>query len=132
MSITSIASFIKYYEQTRAMTIRVIQTIPADKVNTSYMPGKFTIAELIKHIAAIERYVFMEVIRGNKPTYKGCKVDLMDTFHNTVQDFNELHRQSLEILKAMEDEDLRKNITTLDGRLTTVGNCFLSRLECHL
>ena len=64
--------FLAYYEKTRTVTTQVIQVIPPDKVDWSYMKGKFTIGDLVRHIAAIERQVFAEIAKGNKSTYKGC------------------------------------------------------------
>ncbi len=130
MEIKSIAEFIKYYERTREITNRVIAVIPHDKIDWTYRPGKFTIGDLIRHIAAIERYVFMEGIQGNRPAYKGCRKELADGYQNIVSYFNEMHRQSIEILSAMNDDDLLKEVKTLDGKITTVSN-FLKPLIVH-
>lgn len=130
MEIKSITEFIRYYERTRDITGKVISVIPADKIDWTYRPGKFTIADLVRHIAAIERCVFMEVIQGNKSTYKGCRKELADGYQNIVNYFNEMHRQSIQILNAMSDDDLHKEVKTLDGKITTAGN-FLRALIVH-
>ena len=122
MEIKSVSNFIKYYEQTRDITNRAINVIPQDKMDWSYLPEKFTIADLLRHIAAIERYVFMEVIQGNKPAYKGCRKELADGYQNIFDYFHEMHQQSIEILSSLNDEDLLNEIKTLDGKITTVGN----------
>lgn len=130
MDNTSIAKFIKYYQQIRFITNRVIDVIPPGKMDWSYLPDKFTIADLLRHIAGIERYVFMEVIQGNKPSYKGCKKDVADGYENTLLYFHELHRQSIEVLSALDDKDLQNEICTMDGKVTTVSN-FLRALVVH-
>jgi len=130
MEIKSITEFIKYYERTRDITTSVINVIPHDKLNWTYRVGKFTIADLVRHIAAIERYVFMEVIQGNKPSYKGCRKELADGYQNIISYFNEMHKQSIEILSAMSDDDLLKEVETLDGKITTASN-FLRALIVH-
>ena len=52
MEIKTIDSFLSYYERTREVTNRVIQVIPKDKLDWTYMPGKFTLADLVRHLAA--------------------------------------------------------------------------------
>ena len=66
MEIKSIKAFLSYYHKTRETTLKVIQAIPKDKINWSYMPGKFTIGDLVRHVAAIERWIFAEVAMGKK------------------------------------------------------------------
>jgi uncharacterized damage-inducible protein DinB len=126
----SITEFKKYYERTREATNRVIAVIPPDKMDWAYLPGKFTIADLVRHIAAIERHLFMEVASGRKPAYKGCGKELADGHQNVVSYFHEMHRQSLEILDSMSDADLLREVKTLDGRMITAGN-FLRALIVH-
>ncbi|AWI26324.1 DinB family protein [Flavobacterium pallidum] len=130
MEIKSIAKFIKYYMQSRAITNAVICVIPPDKMDWSYQPGKFTIADLIRHIAAIEREVFMEVIQGNKPAYKGCRKEGAADYEEVMSYFKQLHKESIEILSGIRDENLENEVTTLDGKTTTMGN-FLRALIVH-
>lgn len=130
MEINSTAAFIKYYERTREVTNQVIGVIPREKLDWSYAPGKFTLGDLIRHIAAIERYVFMEIIQGHKPAYRGCGKSLADGYENVLVYFHEMHRQSIEILSKFSDNGLQKKIRTLDGRETTVAK-FLRALIVH-
>lgn len=130
MEIKSINAFLSYYERTRQATTKVIQVIPHDKINWSYMPGKFTIGDLVRHIAAIERWVFAEVAQGNKPAYKGCGKELADGYDNIVAYFNQMTEQSVQIFKSIKDEDLTKHVKTLDGKDIELGN-FLRALFLH-
>lgn len=130
MEVKSISNFITYYEKTRDITTRVINVIPPDKLDWAYLPGKFTLADLVRHIAAIERNVFMESIQGNKPCYTGCGKNLADGYDNIINYYNEMHRQSIEILNSLGDHDLLRNIKTLDGKDITIGN-FLRALIVH-
>jgi uncharacterized damage-inducible protein DinB len=126
----AIDSFLSSYERTREITKRVIAVIPSDKLDWSYMPGKFTIADLIRHIAAIERNVFARVLSGNLPTYKGCGKDLAEGFDDIMVYFNEAHEQTIEIIKSLSDQDLTKKIKSLDGKEVELGN-FLRALATH-
>ncbi len=118
----SVKEFIKYYERTREITKQVIGVIPLDKMDWTYRNGKFTIADLVRHIAAIERNVFIEVIQGKKSTYKGCRSELADGYKNVINYFDEMHLQSIEILRALDDDDLLIEVRTLDGKITSAAN----------
>lgn len=130
MEIIKIEPFIAYYEKTRQATQKVIEVIPPNKIDWAYMPGKFTIADLIRHIAAIERNVFAAVAIGNKPNYKGCTKELADGYENVVSYFNKMHLQSIEIFKTISDDSLQKKIKSLDGKEIELGN-FLRALVLH-
>jgi uncharacterized damage-inducible protein DinB len=130
MEIKSISNFVTYYERTREITTRVINVIPPDKMDWAYLPGKFTLADLVRHIAAIERNVFMEVIQKNKSCYTGCGKNLADGYDNIISYYHEMHKQSIEILNSLNDNDLLRSVKTLDGKDITIGN-FLRALIVH-
>lgn len=130
MEILSVQQFLNYYEKTREATVRIIQAIPPEKMDWAYAPGKFTFADLIRHIAAIERHVFLEVIQGNKPTYAGCGKELADGYDQVMAYFYEMHQQFVETLQGISDADLQKPVTTLNGLTTTAAN-FLRALIVH-
>jgi len=130
MEITTLKGFIAYYEQTRLTTNRVIAAIPPEKLDWTYAPGKFTFADLIRHLAAIERQVFMEVIQGRGPAYKGCGPELADGYDAVMNYFHETSRYTLDILQSMNDSELHVEVPTLNGKITTKGN-FLRALMLH-
>lgn len=130
MEISSMNSFLLYYEKIRQGTIRVIQAIPEDKIDWSYKNGKFTFADLIRHIAAIERYVFAEIAIGNKPSYKGCGKELADGYKPVISYFHEMHNQSVERFMKVSDESLQQKIKSLDGKEITLSN-FIRSLIVH-
>jgi uncharacterized damage-inducible protein DinB len=130
MTISSIKDFISYLEKTRTVTNKVIQAIPASNLDWTYMPGKFSIADLIRHIAAIERNVFAEVIINGKPNYKGCGKDIADGYENVIAYFNKMHIQSVEIFSNIPDEALKRKIKSLDGKEIEVAT-FLRALVVH-
>lgn len=112
MEIKSVQSFVDYYEKIRARTLRLIEVVPPEHINFSYKPGKFTIGDQIRHIAAIERYMYGETISGRKSAYPGCGKELADGYENTVAYFNEMHRQTMEIINGFSDEDLNRKCLT--------------------
>jgi uncharacterized damage-inducible protein DinB len=112
MQITSIELFLPYYSKIRERTNNLIRVIPPEHLDFAYMPGKFTIGDQIRHIAAIERYMFAENVAGRKSAYQGCGKELADGYENIIKFFDELHHQSLEILSQLTDDDLKRKCTT--------------------
>ena len=112
MEITSVNSFLDYYARIRERTHKLIKVIPAEHFDFSYMPGKFTIADVIRHIAAIERYMFAETVAGRKSSYHGCGKELADGYDNTLRYFDEMHSQSIDIFRQLSDDDLQRMCTT--------------------
>lgn len=130
MEITNITSFLAYFEKTRQATLRIINSIPPDQMDWSYLPGKFTFGDLIRHIAAIERNVFAEIAMGNQPTYQGCGKELADGYDLTLAYFEQMHLESVAIFETLSDNDLNQKVKSLDGSDVELGN-FLRALIVH-
>ncbi len=122
MEITSVASFIDYYEKIRARTNKIIGAVPPEHIDFAYKPGKFTIGDQIRHIAAIERYMYGETISGRESAYPGCGKELADGYENTVTFFNEMHKQTLEIIHGLSDQDLNRKCLTPEIIQSPYGN----------
>lgn len=120
MEIITVSSFLDYYGKIRKRTGKVIQAIPPDQVEWTYKPGKFTLGDQVRHIAAIERYMYGETIAGRPSAYQGCGKDLAEGYDNIVAWFNEMHRQSMEIFSSLRDEDLQREcLTPGNAKITT-------------
>jgi uncharacterized damage-inducible protein DinB len=130
MEIKTIESFLSYYDRVRETTNRTIQAIPSDKMDWTYMPGKFTFADLVRHIAAIERNLFAESVSGNPICYTGCGKELADGYENVIAYYNEMHQQSMQIFNSLNDRDLKRKIISLNGKETEIGS-MLKALIVH-
>lgn len=49
MEIQTIAPFLDYFEKIRRRTVRVARCIPADLLEWTYAPGKFTFGDEVHH-----------------------------------------------------------------------------------
>jgi uncharacterized damage-inducible protein DinB len=130
MDIVTIDRFLNYYQKTRLVTQKVIGVIPADALDWNYKAGKFTIGDLVRHIAAIERHVFAEVAINNKPNYTGCGKELANGLENVKAYFDEMHLQSMAIFRSLPDASLKRKIRSLDGKEIELGS-FLRALPVH-
>ena len=112
MEINSIQSFVEYYKRIRERTNRVVALIPLSQIEYTYMPGKFSIADELRHLAGIERYMFAETVAGRPSAYPGCGKELADGYEAVLKYFSDLHEESLKIFLSLSDEDLKRTCIT--------------------
>jgi uncharacterized damage-inducible protein DinB len=120
MEIHSIGPFLKYWESVRERTRRVVQCIPPDNIEWSHAPDAFTLGDLVRHLGAIERYMYAETVKGRPSAYPGCKRDLAEGYDAVVNYLDDRHAESVEIFRTLTDADLKgKCITPAGTQITT-------------
>jgi uncharacterized damage-inducible protein DinB len=129
MEIKTVESFLDYYEKIRERTLRVIKAIPPYKMNWTYREGKFTLADLVRHIASTERYMFAETIRAGKSRYPGHGPKLADGYDEVLAFFNRAHQEAVEIFRGLSDEDLQGKCATPAGAPITRWKWLRSMVE---
>ena len=97
MEIRNIQPFLHYFGSVRERTMRVARCIPPDKLDWSYASGKFTLGDLLRHLAVTERYLWGENIQGKPSTYKSHGKEFADGLENVLALMERLHQESLEI-----------------------------------
>ena len=113
-------AFLTHLEKIRARTLRVARCIPPEKIEWTFKPGRFTLGDLLRHIAGTERYMWAENARFQPSRYPGHDRALADGFDNVFTYFDRLHKESIEIFSALSDDDLRKKTITPDGAEITL------------
>ena len=119
MHFTTAATFVEYYRKVRARTDRVIDAIPRDRYDWTPIEGKFTFADLIRHIAAIERHMYAETVQGKPSRYPGHGRELADGADAVRAYFDACHAESMAIFESLSDEQLAKKCTTPAGASIT-------------
>ncbi len=130
MEVISIAGFLDYYGRVREATRRVVAVVPAAALDWTYKPGKFTTGDLVRHIAAIERFVFAEAALGRPIRYQGCGVELGADLPAVVEFFDRCHRETLAMLGSLTDRDLQRRVPNAAGRDMEIGK-LLRALPVH-
>ena len=115
MEIPTIQPFLHYFNTVRERTMRVARCAPPDKLDWSYAPGKFTLGDLLRHIAITERYLWGENIQGNPSTYKSHGKEFANSLENVLALMQRLHQESLEIFSKLSDADLQTKCKTPGG-----------------
>jgi uncharacterized damage-inducible protein DinB len=115
MEISSIVSFLDYFDHIRERTMRVVACIPPEKIEWRPAEGKFTLGDLTRHIAATERYVFAECASGGRNLYAGCGSDLAEGYEEVIQFMQCMHTESLQMLALLSSDQLRQKCQSADG-----------------
>jgi uncharacterized damage-inducible protein DinB len=115
VQIPTIQPFLVYFEGIRARTLRVVECIPPDRLEWSYSPGRFTLGDLARHIAATERWMFAENVAGRPSRYPGHSRGLADGLDAVTAYLHRMHRDALDIFAALTDEDLVRKCSTPAG-----------------
>jgi uncharacterized damage-inducible protein DinB len=124
-----------YWEKVRQRTLKVIACIPAEKYDWRYAEGKFSFADIIRHLATIERYMYAENVQLKPSRYPGHgpevaePAQLADSPENVLAFFNQLHQESMAIFRQLTPEDLQKKCETPGGVSITVWKWLRAMVE---
>jgi len=122
MQTTDIGQFIDYYQNVRARTRRLLPLVPPDQLEWTYRPGKFTLGDLFRHIAAIERFLYVEVLFDRPSRYAGCGPELARGYDATAHFFDRCHAETLEQLRSLPPERLQQKCCPLGAPASRGGS----------
>ncbi|HTQ78946.1 MAG TPA: DinB family protein [Thermoanaerobaculia bacterium] len=129
MEIHSAESFIAYFAGVRARTERVVACIPPEDLEWSPRPGAFSFGDLVRHIAAMERYMFAENASGRPSTYPGHGRELAEGYPAVLAYLSRLHEESMAIFRALTPEELEQRCITPAGTPITVWKWLRAMVE---
>jgi uncharacterized damage-inducible protein DinB len=109
MEIQSIKPFLHYFGNVRERTMRVARSIPPDKLDWSYTPGKFSLGDLLRHIAVTERFMWGENLQGKPSQYKSHGKELADGYENVLALMERLHKECWTFSPALPTPTCRPN-----------------------
>jgi uncharacterized damage-inducible protein DinB len=120
MEIRSVPQFLQYWDNLRSRTRRVAACIPPDKLEWTPREGAFTLGDLVRHLATIERYMYAETVAGRPSRYPGCGRELADGYDAVLTYLDRLDAEAKEIIAGLSDADLeRKCLTPAGTPITT-------------
>ena len=115
MDIRSLEGFLCYFDRIRGRTRRVIECIPPDRIEWTHRDGAFTFGDLIRHLAAMERYMFAENVAGRPSRYPGHGRSLADGYDAVIALLDRLHAESMEIFRSLGNAGLDVYVLTPGG-----------------
>jgi len=78
------------------------------------------LGDLIRHLAAVERFMFAENVQFKKSRYPGHGKELAEGYDDVLAFLSKMHHESMEIFRRLSDEDLQKKCLTPNGTPITV------------
>jgi uncharacterized damage-inducible protein DinB len=115
VEIRSIDDFLEYLPRIRKRTQRIVDLVPDDRLDWRPDPGAFSFADLLRHVAALERYMFAENVRGRPSRYPGHGPELAEGPEEVRAFWRRCRRESLALYGELTDADLKRSSTTPAG-----------------
>ena len=133
MEILNIDSFLTYWRSIRGRTMRVVGEIPEGLLERPWRDGAFTLGDLARHLATIQRYMFAENACGRPSLYPGCGRHLADGHAEVVAYMHRLDDETTTLLRALPDDRLRERCETPGGASLPVWKWLRAMVEheCH-
>jgi uncharacterized damage-inducible protein DinB len=125
----AVTELLDYWEKVKGRTRRVADCIPPDQLEWTWQPGKFTLGDLVRHLGAIERYMYAENARLRPSRYPGHGRELADGIDAVRAFFERMHAESMEILQGLSDADLAARCETPGGASISVGKWLRLMIE---
>lgn len=119
MEIRTVGQFLEYWQSLRGRTRRVVACIPPEQLEWSHRAGAFTLGDLVRHLATIERYMYAETVAGRPSRYPGCGRDLAEGYDAVLAYFERLDEEARTIIGELSDADLLRKCQTPAGTAIT-------------
>ena len=132
MEIRDPAEFARYFERIHQRTWRVIGCIPPERFDWAPAEGAFSFADLLRHLAALERYMFAENVQGRPSRYPGHSRELAASPEEVLALWRRLHGETLEVLRGLAPEDLGRRCETPGGASLPVWKWLRAMVEHHV
>ena len=127
---SNVAALVDYIERVRARTMRVVACVPPDRVDWTYREGKFTLGDLMRHLASIERWMFAENAQQRPSSYPGHGRELAGGDYEAIVDYmNRMHGESMAIVRGLSDAQLDEKCMTPGGAELRIGKWLRSMIE---
>jgi len=126
--ITSLRDFARYFQTVRDRTLAFTEPIPAEQIDFSPRPGKFTIGDLIRHIAATEKMFVLGAVEG-RWGYAGHARSLGPTKEEAIDYLMAAHEEATNRLLTAPDEVLKEKRPTPFGMAVSAWRLLMTMTE---
>jgi uncharacterized damage-inducible protein DinB len=115
VEIRTIEPFLDYFARIRERTRRMAVLIPHDRLEWAPREGAWSFGDLVRHLAAIERWMFAENVSGRPSRYPGHGVELADGYDAVLAYFDRMHDEAMDVFRALTLDALQARCTTPGG-----------------
>ena len=107
--------FLDYLSRIRRRTDAIVRCIPRQHIEWSLQPGRFTLGDVVRHLASIERFMYAENARGRPSRYPGHGRELADGYEAVLDYFARLHDESMEVFSGLSEAEFNGTCRTPAG-----------------
>lgn len=127
--IPDIDTFLDYFGSVRARTVRVVRCIPPESIEWTPRAGRWTLGDLVRHLAGIERWMFAENALGRPSRYPGHGRELADGCEQVLAYLDRMHQDAVAVLAALTPADLARKVATPAGTPITAWKWLRAMVE---
>ena len=109
------SSFLRRYAAIRRRTRAVAECIPEEALEQRPAPGRFSPGDVVRHIAATERWMWAENARLRPSRYPGCGTELASGKEAVLEYLQTMQDQTVEVVAQLSPEDLERACETVGG-----------------
>jgi uncharacterized damage-inducible protein DinB len=114
------AAFLSYWQSVRARTRRVAERIPAEHIEWSPAPGRWSFGDLLRHLGGIERGMYAETAAGRPSAYPGHGPELAAGKEAVLAYLDRCHAETATILAGLSPEAFAgRSVTPAGASITT-------------
>ena len=122
-------TFPSYWRSVRARTLRVAEAIPAELITWSPGHGIMPFADILRHLALTERWMFVETALGRASSYRSHGPEFGQSKAEILALMQRLHADSLAMLDDMQTTQLQAQIETPAGARITCWKWLRAMVE---
>ncbi len=120
MVVRDAEEFVEYWRGVRRRTSRLVPLIPRDRLEWAPAADRWTLGDLVRHLGAIERWMYGENVQGRPSRYPGHGEDLAAGLDQVADYLDRMHRESCAIFGNLTPEQLAgKSVTPAGTPITT-------------
>ena len=93
----------------------MVALIPPDRLEWAPREGAWSFGDLVRHLGAIERWMFAENVSGRPSRYPGHGRELADGYDAVLAYFDGMHEEAMDLFRALAPEALQARCTTPGG-----------------
>lgn len=129
METKNVHEFLKYFERVHERTARLLSLIPENRLEFSLSEKQFSFGDIIRHLANIERFMFVETALGKPNRYTGHGKEFANGYQAVMNYYATLHDESIQLLNTLTDDALEDKCTTPTGTKITTWKWLRAMLE---
>jgi uncharacterized damage-inducible protein DinB len=122
-------TFLRYFANVRGRTERVFACIPPAQLEWRPRPGSFSFGDLVRHIAATERYMFAENAQGRPSRYPGHGPELAAGWDEVMAFLQQMHAESMAIFRSLPEAGMTTTCVTPGGARLAVWKWLRAMIE---